>query len=155
MSLIAFIAILVLNLFAMVTSLSPLICTRVSQMNYLIAQFLSQKNQTRHWHGVYNWRYGHFCDIFSILAKIWLPWQRPLQPYNQKCLLWISRRRKPPVLSNHVVAVSRRNTFIAILVPKFVAMVTRFCPLYMGVPQMNSLIPQTLSQNQSLHEYGA
>jgi len=125
-------------------------------MNYLIAQFLSQKKTKLGIDMAYITDVmAIFVIFFSILAKIWLPWQRPLQPYNQKCLLWISRRRKPPVLSNHVVAVSRRNTFIAILVPKFVAMVTRFCPLYMGVPQMNSLIPQTLSQNQSLHEYGA
>jgi len=96
-----------------------------------------------------------FLWSLPILAKIWLPWQRPLHTCNQKCLLWIGRPRKPRVISNHIVAISCRNAFIAILVPKFVAVVTRFCPLYTGVPQMNSLIAQTLSQNQTLHEYVA
>jgi len=58
-----------------------------------------------------------------------LPWQRPLDPWNQKCLLWIGRPRKPPVYL---------YAFIAILVPKLVAMVTPFCPLCMRVSQMNS-----------------
>ena len=42
-------------------------------------------------------------------------------------------------------------TFIAILVPKLVAMVTPLYPLCTGVSQMNSPIAQTLSQNQTLH----
>jgi len=41
--------------------------------------------------------------------------------------------------------------FIAILVPKVVAMVTPVCPLCRGVSQMNSPIAHTLSQNQTLH----
>jgi len=41
--------------------------------------------------------------------------------------------------------------FIAILVPKLVAMLKPLCPLSMGVSQMNSPIAQTLSQNQILH----
>jgi len=49
-----------------------------------------------------------------ILAKIWLPWQRPLDPSNQKCLLWIGRQRKPPVVSNRILIISRRNAFICI-----------------------------------------
>ena len=36
-----------------------------------------------------------FVIFWPILAKIWLPWQRPLDPCNQKCLLWIGRPRKP------------------------------------------------------------
>jgi len=44
---------------------------------------------------------------------------------------------------------------IAIFVPKLVAMVMPFCPLCMGVSQMNSLIAYTLSQNQTLHGYVA
>jgi len=48
------------------------------------------------------------CVIFlPILAKNWLPWQRPLDPWNQKCLLWIGRPRKPPVISNHILVISR------------------------------------------------
>jgi len=38
-----------------------------------------------------------FVIVWPILAKIWLPWQRPLDPYNQKCLVWIGRPRKPPL----------------------------------------------------------
>ena len=95
-------------------------------MNSPMAQTLSQ-NQTLHGYVAYNWSYGHFCDFWPILAKIWLPWQRPLDPCNQKCLLRIGRPRKPPVISNHILAISRRNAFICIcsnFIPKFVTMVT-------------------------------
>jgi len=34
-------------------------------------------------------------DSLPILAKIWLPWQRPLDPCNQKYLLWIGSPLKP------------------------------------------------------------
>jgi len=137
----------------MVTPLCSL-CTGVSQMNSTIAQTLSQ-NQTLHGYVAYNWSYGQFCDFWPILAKIWLPWQRPLNPCNQKCLLWIGQPQKPPVISNHILAISHINAFIAILVPKEVAMVTRLCPLCTGVSQMNSPMAQTLSDNQTLHEYVA
>jgi len=52
--------------------------------------------------------------FLAYLAKISLPWQRHLDPYNQKCLLWIGRPRKPPVISNHILVISRRNWFIYI-----------------------------------------
>jgi len=55
-----------------------------------------------------------FVIFWPILAKIWLPWQRPLDPCNQKCLLRIGRPRKPPVISNHNLAISHRNAFIRI-----------------------------------------
>jgi len=46
----------------------------------------------------------------------------------------------------------RLYAFIAILVPKLVAMVTALCPLCTKVSQMNSLKEQNLlSQNQTLH----
>ena len=51
-------------------------------------------------------------DFWPILAKIWLPWQRPLDPYNQKFVLWIGRPQKPPVTSNRILVISRRNVFI-------------------------------------------
>jgi len=82
-----------------------------------------------------------FCDFWPIFAKIWLPCQRPLDPWNQKCLLWIGRPRKPPVISNRILVISRGNAlyaFIGIFVPKLVAMVTTLCPLYTGVSQMKS-----------------
>jgi len=133
MHLYAFIAILVPKLVAMVTSLCPL-CTGVSEMNSLIAQTPSL-NQTLHGYLAYNWSYGHFCDfLWLILAKIWLPWQRPLDPCNQKCFLWIGGRRKTPVISNHILVI---------------------CRLCTEVSQMNSPIPQTLYQNQTLHGHVA
>jgi len=58
-----------------------------------------------------------FCHIF---AKMWLSWQRPLDHWKQKCLLWISRPRKPPVISNHILVISHRNAFICIY--------SNFCP---------------------------
>ena len=79
-----------------------------------------------------------FVIFWPILAKIWLPCQRLLDPCNQKCLLWIGRPRKPAVISNHILAISHRNAFMAILVPKLVAMVTPLCPLCTGVSKIIS-----------------
>jgi len=78
---------------------------------------------------------------------------RALEICNQKCLLQIGRPRRLPVISNHISVVSRRNALIAISVQKLVAMVTSLCTLCMKVSQRNSLIAQTLSQNQTLHGY--
>jgi len=94
----------------MVTPLCSL-CTGVSQMNSTIAQNLSQNQNS-----------ARICciqlklwSILWFLAKFWLPWQRPLDPCNQKCLLRIGRPRKPPVISNHILAISHhRNAFICI-----------------------------------------
>ena len=36
-----------------------------------------------------------FVIFLPISAKIWLPRQRPLDPCNQKCLIWIGRPLKP------------------------------------------------------------
>ena len=133
----------------MATSLCPL-CTGVSHMNFPIAQTLSQ-NQILHGNVGYNRSYGHFCDFWPILAKIWLPWQRPLDPCNQKCLLQIGRPQRLPVMSNHILVICGRNAFIAIFIPKLVAMVTPLCPLCSEVSHMNSQMAQTLSRNQTLH----
>ena len=112
MHLYAFIATLVPKLVAMVTPLCAL-CT------VYVTDTLSQ-NQTLHRYVAYNWSYGHFVIFLPILAKIWLPWQRPLDPCNQKCLLWIRRPRKPPVISNHILVISHRNAFMCIY--------SNFCP---------------------------
>jgi len=121
-------------------------------MNSLIAETLSQNQTLLHM--------SHttevmviLLDFLPILAKIWLPWQHSSDSCNQKCLLWIGRPRKTSVISNRVLVSSCINTFIVILVPKLVAVVTSLCPLCMGVSQMNSLAAQTLSQNQTLHGY--
>jgi len=55
-----------------------------------------------------------FVIFWPILAKIWLPWQRPLHLWNQKCLLWIDRPRKPPVINNRILVISHTNTPICI-----------------------------------------
>jgi len=55
-----------------------------------------------------------FVIFWPILAILWLPWQRPLDPCNQKWLLWFGRRRKPPVISNCTLVISRRNAFMCI-----------------------------------------
>jgi len=92
-----------------------------------------------------------FVIFWPILARIWLRWQRPLDPCTQKCLLWIGRPQKPPVISNHILVISSRNAFVAIFVSKLVAMLTPLCPVCTGVSQMNSLMAQTLSEKQTLH----
>jgi len=61
-----------------------------------------------------------FVIFLPILAKIWLPWQRPLDPCNQKYLLWICRPQKPTIVSNRIIVISRRNAFICIC--------SNFCP---------------------------
>jgi len=89
-----------------------------------------------------------FVIFWPILAKIWLPWQRPLDPGNQKCLLWIGQPRNPLL---YVITFSlslveiHLYAFIAILVPKLVAMVMPVCSLCTGVSQVHSTIAQTLS----------
>jgi len=93
-------------------SLCPL-CTKVSQMNSLIAQTLSE-NQTLMDRSYTAEVMAIFVIFVTILAKIWLPWQRPLDPYNQKCLLWIGRPRKPLIISNRILVISCRNAFVCI-----------------------------------------
>jgi len=59
-------------------------------MNFPMAQTLSQTKL-----GIDMLRTTEVIDIlgvfYPVLAKIWLPWQRPLDFCNQKCLLWICR----------------------------------------------------------------
>jgi len=112
MLLCVFIAILVPKLVAIVTPLCPL-CTGVSRMNSLIAHILSQ-NQTLHGYIVYNWSYGHFCEILGYFGQSLVAMATSLRPWNQKCLLWIGRLRKPPVISNHVLIIYHRNAFMCI-----------------------------------------
>jgi len=44
-----------------------------------------------------------FVIFLPILAKIWLPWQRPLNPCDQKRLIWIGRPLKPYARTKNVV----------------------------------------------------
>jgi len=60
------------------------------------------------------WPFLWFLAYFgqNLVAMDVLPWQRPLDPCNEKCLLWIGRRWKPPVMSNRILIISRRSAFI-------------------------------------------
>jgi len=78
---------------------------------------------------------------------------KPLQS-QMSYLDWLTTKNTP-VIRNHIPVVSCRNAFIAILVPKLVAMVTLLYPLCTGVSHMNSLIAQTLCQDQTLLGYDA
>jgi len=96
-----------------------------------------------------------FLIFWPILAKMWLPWHRPLDLCNQKCLLRIGRPRKPPVISNHIRAVCHRNAFICMysnFSPKIGCHGN--APLSL-VSRVNSPMAQTLSENQTLHGYVA
>jgi len=76
----------------------------------------------------------HTTEVMAIFVifclfwpQIWLAWQCPFIPCNQKCLVWIGRPRIPTVISNDILAIFYRNAlyeFIAILVPNLFAVVT-------------------------------
>jgi len=73
-----------------------------------------------------------FMILWPILTKIWLPWQRPLDPCNQKCLLWIGQPRKPHVINNRIPVIARRNAYICIysnFSPKIGCHGNALCPL--------------------------
>jgi len=99
------------------------------------------------------------CVIFlPILTKNWLPWQHPLDPCNQKCLLWIGRPRKPPVISNHILVISHTNASICIYSyfrPKIGCHGNAPLSIVYGSVTDEFPIAQTLSQNQTLHGYVA
>jgi len=137
----AFIAILVPKLVAMVTPLCSL-CTGVSQMNSTIAQTICQKTKLC-------MDMLHTTEVmanFVIFGQNLVAMATSLRHLqSEMSSLWIGRPRKPPVISNHILAISHRNAFISILVPKLVAMVTPLCPLCTGVSKINSPMAQTLS----------
>jgi len=85
MHLYAIIAIFVPKLVAVVTPLCPL-CTAVSQIPrwrkpYLRTKLCMDMLHTTEVMAI-------FVIFWPILAKMWLPWQRPLVPCNEKCLLY-------------------------------------------------------------------
>ena len=55
-----------------------------------------------------------FCDIFAYFGQKLVAMAMSLRPCNQKYLLWIGQPRKPPVRSNHILAISHPNAFICI-----------------------------------------
>jgi len=112
MHLYAFIATLVPKLVAMVTPLCRL-CTGVSQTNSLMVHpYLKTKLCMDMLHTTE--LMAIFVIFLTILAKIWLPWQRSLDHCNQKHFLWIVQPRKPPAVSNRIFVISHTNTFICI-----------------------------------------
>ena len=98
---------------------------------------------------------GHFCDFLAYFGQNLVAMATSLKPLQSEMSSLDWSITKTPVIINHILAISHRNAFIAILVPKLVAVVTPLCPLCTGVSQMNSPIAQTLSQSQTLHEYVA
>jgi len=69
-----------------------------------------------------------FVRFLLILANIWLPWQRPLDPISYwdwlttKTLLKVNRIKKWSYV------ISPRNAYIRTVVRKFVAVVMPFIP---------------------------
>jgi len=92
---------------------------------------------------------AYFSQNFVAIATS----LKPLQ--SQMSYLDWPTTKNPCYIRNRIPVVTRRNAFIAILVPKLVAMVTPLCPLCTGVSHMNSITAQTLWQNQTLHGYSA
>ena len=136
----------------MVTALCPLY-KGVSQMNFPIAQTLCQ-NQTLDGLTHTTEVMAIFVIFLAYFGQNLVAMATSLRPCNQKCLLWIGRPRKSPVISNHILVTSRRNGFICIysnFSPKIGCHGNTLCPLCTGVSWMNSPIAQTLSENQTMH----
>jgi len=66
------------------------------------------------------WPFLWFLTNFGQILVVWLPWQRPLDLCNQKCLFRIGRPQKPPVISHRILVMSHRNAFMCIY--------SNFCP---------------------------
>jgi len=99
-----------------------------------------------------------FVIFLTIMAKIWLQWQRPLDLCSQKCLLWIGRRRKTPVISNRILVISGRNAFICIysnFSPKIGCRGNKLLSLVHKNVTDEFPDSTNLSENQRLHGYVA
>jgi len=82
-----------------------------------------------------------FVIFLPILTTNWLPWRRPLDPCNQRCLLWIGQPQTAPLISNRILVISHGNAFICIysnFCPKIGCYGDALCPLCTGVSHMNS-----------------
>ena len=80
-----------------------------------------------------------FVKFWPILAKIWLQilayfgqnlvaMATSLRPLQSEMSSFDWSTMKTPVISNRILVISCRNAFMAILVPKLVAMATPFVP---------------------------
>jgi len=109
----------------MVMPLCPLY-RGVSLMNSPITQVMSQ-NQTLQEYVACNWSYGHFCDCLAYFGQNLVAMATSLRPLQSEMSSLDWSATKTPVISNHILIISRRNPLIyafrAILVPKLVTMV--------------------------------
>ena len=105
-----------------------------------------------------------FCDIFAYFGQNLVAMATSLRPlqlianFNYVCLLWIGRPRKPPVISNQILAISRRNAFICIyrnFSPKIGCHGNAPLSLVYGSVTDEFFDSTALSQNQNLHGYVA
>ena len=55
-----------------------------------------------------------FCDIFAYFGQNLVAMETSLRPLQSEMSSLDWSTRKPPVISNHVLAISRRNAFICI-----------------------------------------
>jgi len=91
---------------------------------------LSQ-NQTRHGYVAYNWSYDHFCDIFAYFGQNLVAMATSLRHLQSEMSSLDWSTTKIPCISNCILVISHTNAFICIysyLVPKLVAMATKFWP---------------------------
>jgi len=101
---------------------------------------------------------GHFCDIFAYFGQNLVAMATSPTPVQTEMpsLDWLTT--KPPVMSNRILVVSRRNAFICIysnFSPKIVCHGN--LPLSLVYVSVTDEFPieQTLSWNQTLHGYVA
>jgi len=59
-----------------------------------------------------------FCNFLAYFGQNFVAMATSLRPLQ--CLLWISRPRKPHVISNRILVISRRNALMCIN--------SNFCP---------------------------
>ena len=132
-------------------------CTGVSQMKSTMAQVLSQ-NQTLHLYVAYNRSYDHFCDLLDYFGQNVVATATSLRLLQREMYSLDWSTTKTHVINNHILVVSRRNVFICIysnFSPKIGCHGNAPLSLCRGVPQMNSPMAQTPSQNQTMHLYVA
>jgi len=99
-----------------------------------------------------------YVIFLPILAKIVLPWQRPLERLQPEMSSLVGGRRKPPVISNRILVISRRNAFRCNynnFGPKMGCHSNAPLSLVYGSVTDEFAIAQLLSQNQTLHGYVA
>jgi len=85
-----------------------------------------------------------FVIFLPILAKHWLPWQRPLDPCNHKCLLWIDRPRKPPWICRLQLKLRPFCDIFAYFGQNLVATATSLTPSQSEISYLDWSTPKTI-----------